>query len=268
MTLHPIAGLPQSITLRTHNPRTDLVSRKLHEEGGWEPFETQLWIASQRPGDIVVDVGANLGYFSILSALHPASAARIFAFEPAADNVLLLQQNLRLNQCESDVEIVPIALGDDDGQCALYRNEDNRGDHQIYAGDGRRSKEMITVRHGARLLSPRVDRIDLLKVDTQGSEYAVMQGLLPLLQQSAGSLRILLELTPYSLRLAGSSGRALVTLIAGLGLPLWIVDHVEHRLVASNAAALCEWSDNVDAEQGDRGFMNIYAGVAPKELSG
>ncbi|WP_202962350.1 FkbM family methyltransferase [Congregibacter litoralis] len=252
--------------MRTHNPKGDLVSRKLHDEGAWEPFETRLWIASQRPGDIVVDVGANLGYFSILSALNPAIASRIFAFEPAADNVLLLQKNLRWNRCERDVEIVPIALGDDDGQCALYRNEDNRGDHQIYAGDGPRSQEMITVRHGAGLLSPRIDRIDLLKVDTQGSEQAVMQGLLPLLHKSADNLRMLVELTPYSLRLAGSSGRVLVTLIAALGLPLWIVDHVEHRLVASDAAALCQWSDNVDAVADDRGFMNIYAGVPPQEL--
>lgn len=264
--LIPIVGLRREVSLATHCPDDDLVSRKIHAQRVWEPFETRLWIASQRPGDIVVDVGANLGYFSILSALNENQARRILAFEPAADNVALLQQNLQLNNCNADVELFPLALGDGDSDGSLHRNDDNRGDHQIYPGDGIRSQEPITVRRGADLLSGSLDRIDLLKVDTQGSEYAVMQGLLPLLQASVPKLRILLELTPYSLQLANSSGRALVTLIANLGLPLWIVDHVTHRLVSSDAVALCEWADNVDACTGDRGFMNIYAGTPPDGL--
>ncbi|WP_439108007.1 FkbM family methyltransferase [Congregibacter sp.] len=267
VTLKPIAGLQRELILQTHDPSSDLVSHKLHSERQWEPFETELWLASQRAGDFVVDVGANLGYFSILSALHSRQAAHVVAVEPAADNLALLQQNLMLNDCQRNVEIAPIALGDHEGEGALYRNENNRGDHQIYPGDGDRAKESITVRNGTELLSPMMMRIDLLKVDTQGSEYAVMTGLLPLLQKSGPGLRILLELTPYSLRLAKSSGRELLTLIADLGLSLWIVDHIEHRLVASDAQALCEWSDNVDATSGDRGFMNIYAGTAPADLS-
>lgn len=266
VTLSEIAGLQRELTLQTHCPASDLVSRKLHSERLWEPFETQLWLASQKSGDVVVDVGANLGYFSILSALHPRPASQIFAFEPAADNVALLQKNLVLNNCHDSVKTEPVALGDLDTEASLHRSEDNRGDHQIYAGDGERREEAITVRRGADFLGGHTKRIDLLKVDTQGSEYAVMEGLLPLLQASVPGLRILLELTPYSLRLAQSSGRTLITLIADLGLPLWIVDHIEHRLVPSDAAALCLWADNVDATPGDRGFMNIYAGTAPSEL--
>lgn len=264
--LAPIPGLPGALSLQTHDPLKDLVSRKLHAERQWEPFETALWIACQRAGDVVVDVGANLGYFSLLSAQHQRKASHIFAFEPASDNVALLRDNLDLNDAKGSVEVCAVALGDSDANTSLHRNEDNRGDHQIYSGDGERSQETISVREGAKFLLPRVDRIDLLKVDTQGSEYAVIVGLLPLLQASGGGLRILLELTPFSLRLANSSGRALVTLLASLGLPLWIVDHIEHRLVASDAEALCEWSDNVDSVPGDRGFMNIFMGSAPPEL--
>ncbi|MFT4769972.1 MAG: FkbM family methyltransferase [Glaciecola sp.] len=267
VTLDEIEGLHSELTLNTHCPNSDLVSQKLHSERQWEPFETRLWIAAQKSGDVVVDVGANLGYFSILSALHPQRAAQIFAFEPAADNVALLRTNLVLNNCQATIKVAPVALGELDADASLHRNEHNRGDHQIYAGDGDRTQEAITVRHGANLLGVHTNHVDLLKVDTQGSEYAVMKGLLPLLQASAPNLRILLELTPYSLRLAGSSGRALVTLIAELGMPLWIVDHIEHRLVPSYAQALCQWADNVDASPGDRGFMNIYAGSAPAKLS-
>lgn len=267
VTLDDITGLPRALTLQTHDPDGDLVSQKLHSERCWEPFETRLWLASQNVGDVVLDVGANLGYFSMLSALHRQKAARIFAVEPAADNVALIGKNLTLNGCQDAITVLPVALGECDAQSILHRCDDNRGDHQIYAGDGDRAGESIELRRGAAFLAAYVDRIDLLKVDTQGSEYAVIKGLLPLLQSSAAHLRILLELTPYSLRLAGSSGRDLVGLLDSLGLPLWIVDHVEHRLVPSDAKALSLWSDNVDACPGDRGFMNIYAGTAPGQLS-
>ncbi|MDP5069977.1 MAG: FkbM family methyltransferase [Congregibacter sp.] len=266
LTLLPVQGLAREVVLQTHSPERDLVARKLHHEKQWEPFETRLWLASQEPGDVVVDVGANLGYYSILSALHDGSAQQIFAFEPAQDNVALLTHNLVLNHCESLVTVVPVALSDRDSSAVLYRSDDNQGDHQIYAGDGPRTHEAISLRHGGDFLGAAVDRIDLLKVDTQGSEHAVINGLLPLLRRSAGHLRILIELTPYSLRLAGSSGRALITSLAELGLPFWIVDHLEHRLVASDAQALSEWADNVDSAAGDRGFMNIFVGYAPHDL--
>ena len=63
--------------------------------------------------------------------------------------------------------------------------------------------------------------------------------------------------------MAGTSGRALIELLAQLDLPISIVDHVEHRLVPSDADALATWSDNVDATPGDRGFMNLWVGPPP-----
>ena len=107
-----------------------------------------------------------------------------------------------------------------------------------------------------------MDRLDLLKVDTQGSEYGVIQGLMPLLKNLSNPARIIIELTPLSLRQCGSSGRALIELLAQLGQPLWIIDHIEHRTVASSAAELAQWCDNVDAVPGDEGFMNIMVGPA------
>lgn len=261
--LAPIAGLERNLLLRTHDPAVDLVSRTLHETGAWEPFETRLWLASHGLDSVVVDVGANLGYFSLLSDQCLRGRGEVFAFEPAADNFALLRENLALNQCGAHTHAVPAALGEGNGQIELYRNDDNRGDHQIYAGDGERSSESIRVLNGAEYLGALVDRIDLLKVDTQGSEYAVLQGLLPLLQQSRATLRLLLELTPYSLEIAGARGRDLIALVASLDLPLFIVDHIEHRLVPSDAQALATWCDNVAATPGDRGFMNIFAGSAP-----
>jgi hypothetical protein len=86
---------------------------------------------------------------------------------------------------------------------------------------------------------------------------------MPLLSALARPPRILLELTPLSLRHAGSSGRALVELLGELRQSFWIVDHIEHRLVASSCEELAGWCDDVDAVAGDAGFMNILVGPTP-----
>ncbi len=261
--LEPVAGLARSPVLYTHDPATDLVSARLWQERAWEPFETRLWLRAQRDGDTVIDVGANLGYFSLLSALAQRGAGRIVAFEPAADNFALLTANLQLNACRDRVDAVQAALGACTGPGTLQRSADNRGDHQTYRGDGERQGEAIRVLCGAEALAERVDHIDLLKIDTQGSEADVVAGLWPLLEASRRKLRLLIELTPFSLALAGSSGRALVERLAGLDLPMAIVDHVGHVLVPSDAESLARWCDNVAATPGDRGFMNVFVGHAP-----
>jgi len=101
-----------------------------------------------------------------------------------------------------------------------------------------------------------------VKVDTQGSEYGVIAGLMPLFQSLPRVPDLIIELTPLSLRQCGSSGRQLIELLAELGQPFHIVDHIEHRLVSSSADELALWCDNVDAVPGDAGFMNILVGKA------
>lgn len=248
------------LQLYIHGEQDQYVSRRIREEGIWEPYETSLVLSMLQRGDVFVDVGANIGYFSVLAASVVRDSGTVFAFEPDPANFRLLQENTVLNGQHNVISAVQAGLAADSGDGQLYLSQDNLGDHQIYAADDTRCRLPITLHNGSQYLRGRVQRIDLLKVDTQGSEYQVMAGLLPLLQALPHVPRIIIELTPLSLRQAGSSGRALIELLATLDEPLWIIDHIEHRLVASNAAELAQWCDNVDAVAGDQGFMNILVG--------
>jgi FkbM family methyltransferase len=263
--LAPLPGLPRKIVLRTHDPQQDLVSAALHRDRAWEPFESRLLLACLQPGAVAVDVGANLGYFSLLFALGVEAPGPVFAFEPAADNYRLLRENLALNGCAGRVTAVQAGLSDTARSRALYRSRDNLGDHALYPGGGLRDVEHIDLLQGADFLQRHVDRIDVLKVDTQGTELQVLRGLAPLLRRSA-DIAMMVELTPAALRRSGGSGRQLVEFVAGLALPLYIVDHVAQRLVPESPEALITWCGNVDATPGDEGFMNIFAGLAPAGL--
>lgn len=223
-----------------------------------------MLLACLRDDSVVVDVGANLGYFTLLLATADCPARRVYAFEPEPGNAALLSANIAAHGVSDRVHAITAALGEQEGEGVLYLSDENLGDHPLFdAGDGRTRRCAVTVRNGAACLEAKVPRIDILKIDTQGTELQVLRGLRPLLIRSLPRLQILVELTPAALRRAGDSGRALVEFLDALTLPLAIVDHLEHRLVPESPEALARWCDNVDDTPGDEGFMNIFAGPLP-----
>jgi len=255
-----IPGLPLPVTLHVHGEQDLYISRRIREEGIWEPYETSLLLSLLQPGDVFVDVGANLGYFSILAATAVGQGGAVFAFEPDPANFQLLRANAALNGLQDRICAVQAGLAAAAGSGELFLSPDNLGDHQTYSAADTRRSLPVALLNGSDYLGSRLQRLDLLKVDTQGFEYQVMQGLMPLLRKLPRVPRIIIELTPGSLCQAGASGRALIELLAGLGQPLWIIDHIEHRLAASSAAELARWCDDVEDVAGDMGFMNILVG--------
>lgn len=254
-----LPDLSRQLRLVLHDARDRVVSRRIRREGIWEPYETALLRAFLKPGDVFVDVGANIGYFTVIAADAVGAQGRVFAFEPDPDNYRLLRHNARLNDLEHRIEAICAGLSDQAGEGILYLSEDNLGDHRIFAGGDGRHSVPVRLHRGCDFLASR-PRLDLVKIDTQGAEYRVIAGLLPLFSSLPQPPRILVELTPFDLRRAGASGRALIELLARLGQPMWIIDHVEHRLAPSTAADLALWCDNIDGCAGDRGFMNILIG--------
>lgn len=262
MAANPIAlqvpGLPAACYLQVHGSEDRYVSHQLRENGIWEPFETEVLLQTLKPDSVFLDVGANLGYFSVVVGACLGSAGRVIAVEPEPNNACLLRENLRLNGIESRVTVAELAFSDCESSASLYISRDNFGDHQLHdPGAGRPTVSIDCVR-GADWLADHVTRLDLVKIDVQGSEFQAVAGLMPLLKTSLPELHMLIELSPRSLRLAGHSGRELIELLSTLGLRFAIVDHLESQLVATDAEALARWCDNIDTVPDDEGFMNIY----------
>ncbi|MEM9254679.1 MAG: FkbM family methyltransferase [Pseudomonadota bacterium] len=262
-----VPDLERSLKLYVHGEEDRFVSAQLRREGLWEPYETSLLCQLLQPGDVFVDAGANIGYFSLIGAQRVGVAGAVFAFEPDPGHCRLIRASAALNRLAERITVVEAGLAERDGQGQLYLSAENLGDHQIFTTAEERPCIPISLCSGADYLRPRVTRMDLLKVDTQGSEWQVMAGLLPLLKELPYPPRVILELTPFSLREAGSSGRQLVRLLSGISQDIAIIDHIEHRVVAVTPEALSTWCDNVDATANDRGFMNILVGKLPAGLA-
>jgi FkbM family methyltransferase len=254
-----IPKLQENISLFVHDERDKYVSKTLLEQGVWEGFETQLMIERLKPGAVFIDVGANIGYFTVIAAYIIGDGGYIAAFEPDRDNFSLLLANLTANNMHY-VDAVNAGLSDKAETGKLYLSHDNFGDHQVYDNGDSRSCAEITLLNGSDYLQS-INAIDFLKIDVQGAEAHVIAGLLPLLLKSSSmNLTIIIEFSPFSLRQAGASAHQLLDMLAALKLPFHVIDHINYQLLPCSEQQLREWVDTVESKPNDEGFMNILLG--------
>lgn len=131
-----------------------------------------------KPGDKAMDIGANVGIFSVVMGATVESEGQIFAFEPMATNVMRLEKNLRKNALDN-VQIFPVALGASDGQMSLRIATDPAYSslHVVQGGFGSGTDVSIEVRTldgiWEELGSP---EIAFVKIDVEGAEMDVLRG--------------------------------------------------------------------------------------------
>jgi FkbM family methyltransferase len=165
-----------------------------------------------KPGSVFVDVGANIGWFTVIGSRLAGRRGRVFAIEPDPTNCDILKRNIERNDC-GNVTIYPVAAGATRGKALLYRSIDNQGDHRLSVASDREDRVKVRVRTLDALLARRTSHIDVVKMDTQGSEAAVLSGMKQLLAANP-RVRIIFEFWPYGLEDCGSSAVELVTIMS------------------------------------------------------
>ncbi len=153
----------------------------IQRDGHWELPEATLLRETIRPGSVVLDVGANVGYMTALAARMAGSEGLVVAVEPEPANVALLRANLWLNGLEN-VRVLPIAAWSARDMLPLRLNADNRGDHRVGVAAGAEPLRLVPAAPLDDLLGNLV--VDVVKVDTQGSEHEAILGLRATLSRS------------------------------------------------------------------------------------
>ncbi|OUU48003.1 MAG: hypothetical protein CBC12_08970 [Candidatus Puniceispirillum sp. TMED52] len=187
-------------------------SLRLKRHGGlFEAAETQLCQKLIKPGDCILDIGANIGYYTKLFAYLTGTTGSVHAFEPDTENLEILYRNVTQETTRGTVDIHAIALGDQTGTAALYRHAGNAGKHRLYPSIVcQKDPLQIRVERGDNFNFPPVD---FIKIDVEGFEYDALNGLSNTLQSST-SLSILIEFSPISMLEAGVQPQALIELLS------------------------------------------------------
>ncbi|MBT4522040.1 MAG: FkbM family methyltransferase [Halieaceae bacterium] len=262
-TLH-IPGFEGSLRMHTHPVRDVHISETIRQRGIWEPAETHFICRLLQSGDTFVDIGANIGYFTLIGSRLVGPRGKVIAFEPDRDNFNLLARNCKENHCHN-AEIVEAALSDRNGEGALYINEDNRGDHTIYAPRESRRSTAIKLLSGSDYFHSQEEKIHFIKMDTQGSEYLVVRGLEETIASNFPGLVMLIEFSPNSLKLAGAGGLQLLELLSGLDSHFYILDSHTQNLFSISHQHLRQWVGLTEMDKDSEGFINLVVSGAPLE---
>lgn len=124
------------------------------------------------PDDVVIDVGANIGAFSVLAA-RKATNGRVIAFEPEPDNFALLCENLSRNGCEN-VTPVRAAVTDRAGIVTLNLNADSGAGHSLHRDPSGRGVSVPAMTLADVFDAYAVELCDFLKLDCEGAEYDIL----------------------------------------------------------------------------------------------
>jgi FkbM family methyltransferase len=152
--------------------------------GTTEPLVQAFLADMLRPGLVFYDIGANVGFFSVLGARQVAPSGGAYAFEPFLENVRVLRRNVELNGFEN-VEVRPIAVGERPGHAYLSPGKEQTqgriSDDDGTDGSKRIAVEVTTVDeevHAGRIAPP-----DVIKIDIEGAEVAAIRGMLATLRE-------------------------------------------------------------------------------------
>jgi FkbM family methyltransferase len=200
----------------------------LHRFSSAERFELKLWRSLCRPGDVVLDVGSNLGLYAFIAAQQVGPEGCVWAFEADPVNSRLLQRGLEANGY-SNVRVVTAAVTDHTGTATLFIREEHRGDIQIaYPGEDRTSISVpATTLDRALVDNPHVD---MIKFDIQGAEVFAIAGMDKILRASPG-LKIISEFWPQGIRRCGQDPIAFLKDWRELGFAISYIDEDKAALV-------------------------------------
>lgn len=187
--------------------------------GKYEPLQTNLFLEYLHPGTTVLDVGANVGYYTVLASEKVGPKGVVFSFEPDPENFQLLKENLHLNSCKN-VQAEQKAVTNQDAEIEFTIEATNKGESAVASENSKGKRYRIPgVRIDTFLPLQKVKKLDVIKIDIEGAEIQALQGMKQTIATS-NSLTLFIEYNPSRIKLYGSKPDDLLKLLEGLGFTL------------------------------------------------
>ena len=168
--------------------------------GIWERRVTESFKSLITKGSTVADVGAHIGYYTLIASKYVGKSGRVFAFEPHPKNFAFLLKNIRANACDN---VIPVqaAISNLPGTVKLFINPNNVGGHRLW-GESRDKFLWVKATTLDDFFKEYDYHVDLIKMDIEGLEGAAIQGM-PVLLRKNSALTIFSEYWPGALKASG-----------------------------------------------------------------
>tara|TARA_B100001179_G_scaffold112735_1_gene80426 strand:+ start:456 stop:1343 length:888 start_codon:yes stop_codon:yes gene_type:complete len=199
--------------------------------GTYEEVEAKIMEEKIKTGNIVVDIGANIGLHTLNMARIVGNTGQVFAFEPDPSNFKILEKNVKINNYQNII-LEQRAVGDKHERTTLYQS-DHPGMHRIFPqtkqAKGQVKVELISL-DKYFIDSNLADRINFIKIDVEGLEFSVLQGMKNILKNNK-KIRILFEFMPKNIMEAGFTPIELLNYLISHNFKLYCIDESTKRLL-------------------------------------
>jgi FkbM family methyltransferase len=217
----------------------EVVGRDVILFQSFEELETNFFMKNVSSSDICFDVGANIGYFSLLFAsLSPKG--EVHSFEPIKQNIKLIQKSVHLNKFKN-IYVNNMALSNFDGNSLFSISSDSAFSSFKNTGRKLESKKSLVrvVKIDSYLKKKKIPRIDILKIDVEGAEKLVLEGAKTTLSNKDKKPRIILiELFEQNLNSYNCTAYEILKYLNAFGYKGFTIDRSESKLLRINNKSL------------------------------
>ena len=221
------------------HPQEEFVSESLLRDNAYEAFETKILCEEIKPGHVVLDIGANIGYYTLLAAKLVGEQGRVFAFEPEHQNFALMNKSVKANGFHN-VTLVRKAVYNATGPQTLYINQWNRGDNRIFeSSDDDWPSVTIDATRLDDYFANYQGSIDFIKMDIQGAEITAIEGMSSLLNKHK-RVKLFTEFEPITLKAFGFEPADYLELLQQHGFTMYHLDNEEYSKRPANIDELLE----------------------------
>ncbi len=215
----------------------------------FEGDERDFMLRFLRPGDVYVDIGANVGLFTLIAARAVGPKGRVIAFEPVSKTNQRLCENIGLNKF-ANVQVEKCAMSDSTGKFSIMVAEDEMDAFNSFArpykGEHYAEESVSTTSWDEYAGSHSLEgRVTFMKIDVEGWETKVLQGGRGQLSRDDAPV-LQVEFTDDAAKAAGSSCRENYRLMESMGYRLYIYDRAAKKL-------------KPDAIREEYPYLNLYA---------
>lgn len=193
--------------------------------GTYEEGTTRLFKRLIGPGAVLVDVGAHVGYYTLLGARQVGGVGLVYAFEPEPRNFSILLRNIELNGYQN-VVAVQKAVSNFTGPATFFMSHKGRtGLHSLYRNryTSEKTTEIECTTLDDFFESKGWPRIDFVKLDVEGAELASLEGMSQTIHRHR-NLKIIVEFFPPTLEAAGVPPQAFLGRLADMGFTSYVIE--------------------------------------------
>jgi FkbM family methyltransferase len=196
----------------------DWLGQYVYLTGVYEPPTAHVISTLLNPGDTFIDVGANSGFFTLLASRQVGPTGRVLSFEPLPSMRRRIMENLSINGMEN-VTLYGVALSNSVGEVTFYEGPQGHKGLSSIRPIGEASTILQVPTMQLDDLADKVQSVKLIKIDVEGAEQLVIQGMANLIAQHHPNL--IIEITDQYLKPFGHSAQGLSDSLCSLGYRMY-----------------------------------------------